>query len=302
MPDTDQHNPTEGLPADAVAVAADSASRADGAYADDLFCPECGYSLRGLTSERCPECGLDLGFIEATESLIPWERRREIGRVRAYWRTVLLATFRPRRFCRAAYQDVSYRDAQLFRWLSIGHVIAGLLAVIGVVALLTDGRLFEGPVEETGWWFVGLVGLCGVLALVALTGIPSYFFHPRYLPVQRQNRAVALSYYACAPLNMMLPLGVLASTAFWGHGPGSLSGDEWVISTILVCGALALVLATVVSWFDWSRFACYLLQRGGRRLAVTWLMPPLSVITSALILVGLPIIAYFLAVVFYSLR
>jgi len=63
-------------------------------YADDLYCPECGYSLRGLTSDRCPECGLRLDFIESAVSLIPWERRRELGRIRAYWQTVLMVLTR----------------------------------------------------------------------------------------------------------------------------------------------------------------------------------------------------------------
>ena len=26
--------------------------------AADLFCPNCGYNLRGIDSERCPECGV----------------------------------------------------------------------------------------------------------------------------------------------------------------------------------------------------------------------------------------------------
>jgi len=53
------------------------------AYADDLFCPECGYSLRGLTSDRCPECGLALGQIRALGTTIPWAHRRAIGSWRA---------------------------------------------------------------------------------------------------------------------------------------------------------------------------------------------------------------------------
>ena len=31
----------------------------------EYHCPDCGYSLRGLTSDRCPECGLVLDFIDA---------------------------------------------------------------------------------------------------------------------------------------------------------------------------------------------------------------------------------------------
>src|SRR5205823_2812668 len=45
---------------------------------------------------------------------------------------------------------------------------------------------------------LNLIGL--LLFFILLTGVGSYFFHPRRLAVLRQNRAVALSYYACAPL------------------------------------------------------------------------------------------------------
>jgi hypothetical protein len=39
-------------------------------------------------------------------------------------------------------------------------------------------------------------GYClrGLLALAAESGVHTYFFHPRWLPVELQNRAVALSY------------------------------------------------------------------------------------------------------------
>jgi len=71
-----------------------------GAYADDLNCPKCGYSLRGLTSERCPECGMSLAEVNALGSAIPWVHRRSIGTWRAYWRTVDWATFHGRRVFR----------------------------------------------------------------------------------------------------------------------------------------------------------------------------------------------------------
>ena len=41
------------------------------------------------------------------------------------------------------------------------------------------------------------------LFLTFATGLPSYFCHPRALPIERQNRAIALSYFASAPLALM---------------------------------------------------------------------------------------------------
>ena len=184
------------------------------AYADDLFCPECGYSLRGLTSDRCPECGLELDFIESEASLISWERRREIGRMRAYWQTVVLAMFRNKFLCRAAYRRVSYRDAQLFRWVTLLHVFIPLVLVLPLWHATSPGTLAD-VVDEVGYWFVALVCVCALLGLVALTGLPSYFFHPTYMSTELQDRAVALSYYGCSSLALM-PLPFIAfCTAMW---------------------------------------------------------------------------------------
>lgn len=265
------------------------------AYADDLFCPECGYSLRGLTSERCPECGLLLDFIESDASLIPWERRRAIGRMRAYWQTVFRVIFRNKVFCRAAYRSVSYRDAQLFRWVSILHAYPTLLLVTGIVYALHPD-LIPSMADESGWLLIGLHWAFLFLALLAFTGLPSYFFHPRSLPIERQNRAVALSYYGCAPLALG-PLVFLESVV------GALiwrTGDHEYL-TWLIAALMGLVLL-IWCWADWSLLAKRVLIGGGRRLLITWVLALLWIFVGGLILVGLSAVAYFLAVVFYSLR
>src|SRR2546430_12165891 len=79
------------------------------------FCPDCGYDLRGLTSGRCPECGLLIDDAALAASPIPWVHRRRIGRVRAFFRTLMLTTFRPKRLAAAAAVPVDYREAQRFR-------------------------------------------------------------------------------------------------------------------------------------------------------------------------------------------
>src|ERR1041385_7387891 len=97
------------------------------AFADDLICPDCGYSLRGLTVARCPECGLTLDFIEGGQSTLPWAHRRPGGFWRSYWRTVWLVMFHTKRFCREAYRPVDLRDAQRFRYLSVAIGFGSIL-------------------------------------------------------------------------------------------------------------------------------------------------------------------------------
>lgn len=265
------------------------------AYADDLYCPECGYSLRGLTSDRCPECGLKLDFIESDTPVIPWERRREIGRVRAYWRTVFQVMFRNKVFCRAMYRPVDYAAAQRFRWLSILHIyVAGLLS-LGVLHCLHPDLLPQA-VDETGLWFIVLQWACVLLALLAFTGLPSYFVHPKALPVARQNRAVALSYYVCAPLALgpMVLLAAIGGALIWRTGK-----HEYMTWLVALLFTLSLLLWC---WADWSLLARRALMSAGRRLLMTWILPVLWLVVVGLILIGIPTIAYFLAIVFYSLK
>ncbi len=266
------------------------------AYADDLYCPECGYSLRGLTSKRCPECGLLLDFIESGTPMIPWERRRDLDWLRAYWQTVLMVIFRSRKFCRAFYQPVSYSDAQAFRWVSILHVYVPALFTLGVVHYLHPD-LLPRAADETGWWFVVFVCLCALLALIVLTGLPSYFFHPKYLSVERQNRAVALSYYGCAPL-------ALAAIVLLGMCVGGvLLRSASPIATVWLPGALLLKLILAICWTRWGVIGSRTLRRLGRRLLVYCVMPLLVVGVGFFgILIGLPLAAYFIALALYSLR
>ena len=105
------------------------------AIAQDLFCQTCGYNLRGLTGNRCPECGGSLDGVRSLVPQIPWVCRKETGWFRAYWRTAWFVMFRQARFCDEMARPVSYRDSQLFRWVTIGIVylpvlLAGLAFVV----------------------------------------------------------------------------------------------------------------------------------------------------------------------------
>jgi hypothetical protein len=273
----------------------DSSTTTRSAYADDLFCPECGYSLRGLTSERCPECGLKLDFIESEVSLIPWERRREIGRVRAYWQTVFQVMFRNKVFCRALYRPVNYSAAQRFRWISVLHLYIAAVLSQGVLHALHPDML-PGAAAEVGWSFIAYGWGCVLLTLLAFTGIPGYFFHARSLPIERQNRAVALSYYGCASLALgpVALLAAIVGASVWQTGRHEYL--TWLIAALLT---LAILLW---SWVSWSALARRALMGAGRRLLMTWTLPVLWLAVGGLILVGLPAVAYFLAIVFYSLR
>ena len=160
----------------------------------------CGYNLFGIDSDRCPECGLLIDRTATGESRIPWTHRKRIGRFRAFFRTAALATFHPNILAEEMHRPVSYADAQKFRHVCI------LIAWLPTVALLAVALCFLVFVLPV-FWFAVFVFLAILLALVfwlylyAITGLPIVFSAPRGLfGIVPPNRAVALSYYAAAPL------------------------------------------------------------------------------------------------------
>ncbi len=271
-------------------------------FADDLECPECGYSLRGLTSARCPECGLDLGFVESADSLIPWQRARGLRRIVAFWQTVLLVTFRPKRFCRAACQHVDYPAAVAFRFAAVIHAFVAFAAAVWVIDHCSKGTILTEIVEDSARWYVGVVAVAGFVGLIVFSGMPTYLFHPRYLSVRRQNRAVALSHYGCAPLAFVFPLGgalcvVIRALARWGHLNKTSLFDTGMLGL-----AILVVVGLAGCWWSWSWLGAHLLKRGPRRLVLTWIWSGVSVLAAVLCAALLCGVMYYLAVVFYSLH
>ena len=193
--------------------------RIDSADADAVYCPHCGYDLRGLVGEACPECGEKIDRATLALPQIPWVHPREIGRVRAFWRTVWRVSFHSRRFCHEAARPVDYPDARRFQRALVVWLLVPLVPFVAAAVL--NLRPFGADHTTLTLTTVASAVAAAGLFLFALTGIHTYWLHPRALAVERQNRAVALGYYAGAPL-AFLPgaavwLFVGAMLAGWGN-------------------------------------------------------------------------------------
>lgn len=98
-------------------------------------CPECEYSLRGLTGARCPECGEPFPTTQRTFRRwalrrIPWDRRHRSSLLRAYFTTVFLIVFCPWKAARGLV--IPDRWGRAVRW-AIAHTIAStfILTLLG---------------------------------------------------------------------------------------------------------------------------------------------------------------------------
>src|SRR5215217_6169902 len=79
-----------------------------------LYCPACGYDLRASMDGRCNECGLVIDRASLRVSAFPWAHRTEMGRVRAYVRTVWLVLINSRSLAYEAAKPQEPADARSF--------------------------------------------------------------------------------------------------------------------------------------------------------------------------------------------
>jgi hypothetical protein len=187
----------------------------------DYFCIGCGYNLRGLTSEQCPECGLRIDA--ARGSSIPWEGRKVMGKIRAFWRTMMEGMFHENRLAGAVARPVDAASAMRFRLIIsvltalpasvLFFVIAEVQGGTGFLsvwrpylpswpfALPQFPRLWELPILWSAGATILPVLPMGLFVTVFLwTGVLGYWVRAAGMSDERRKRGAAISAYLSAPL------------------------------------------------------------------------------------------------------
>jgi hypothetical protein len=205
-----------------------------------LTCPECGYDLRGIDSDRCPECGWEVDRTLVSRSQLPWTYRgREIGRFTAYGRTVWLATLRPKRLAAEVARPVEVADAR--RFTLVTALVAGVpmaLLMLGLL-LVENGTNSLNPLASVAFYDFVLTPPAADLTLPYAAGMtrwgvapaaivlfwwlavraPSVWLRGGDLDASRRGRAAALGHYAAAPfacIPVAVMLWLLALLVGWG--------------------------------------------------------------------------------------
>jgi len=224
---------------------------------ESLVCPACGYDLRAIDSDKCPECGLVIDRSEMSISRIPWEHRREIGRFRAFWKTTGMVMLHPKKFGEEINRPVDYRSARQFQLITVTLAWASTAAwAVGAIVIgVRDGNV-HFP-RDLGSWLQAICIITSIgsawLFLFLATGAASYWFHPRSMSIQRQNRGVALSYYACAALAWLwVPSVLLISVDYVDSAPRQLEPLAFGLGLISFVVACVLLL-------DWYSVSCVLM-------------------------------------------
>ena len=254
----------------------------------DLFCHACGYSLVGLTGDRCPECGKGYNPGELPYARIPWLHRRRIGRWTAYWLTVRHVVFRPTSFATEICRPVrlSADDARRFRRVTVyvaattplvlALLIAWLIGTGGIRPTWYDLALFVG--QLAGGW------VATVLFLRLATDMPLFIW--KGLPSLPPTELAPLHQYAAAPLALapvVVTVAVLAQLASpWpalSRAVIALVAAAWLVA----CWTTPLVLMKAATGCDNWRVVVL-----GLYLPLHWLLMAAVVGMSAIaVIVGI---------------
>lgn len=137
---------------------------------------------------------------------IAWQRRKEIGAFWAYWRTVLRVIAFRGRIDPDLAAPLDLREAKRFRRRTVLHA-AGSALVLYLTVLWVEYGDFDlhdyARLADRWAWVLGLgvaIPMVAFLLLHALTDAVAWFFTSRRLDEDRQDTALAVAYYTCAPL------------------------------------------------------------------------------------------------------
>ncbi|MCA9244349.1 MAG: hypothetical protein KDA32_10365 [Phycisphaerales bacterium] len=228
-------------------------------------CPQCGYDLRGQSTEVCPECNFNGEDWERRRFRIPWQEGRVTGRrgwlrgFRDYVVTTWLILGQPKQFASAVFGRISWSRAISYRrWTIVGATLSLWLSVV-MLELFVYGKVHVRMLSREVLIIAPTVAT--PLALWLFTVIPPEFFRARsgrHIQVRMnpagelgEERAAGLAQYASATLNVLwlTPPLVLALPS-WISWKDALALEPWLFGGLLAvaAGMYGLRLLALARW------------------------------------------------------
>lgn len=189
-------------------------------------CPECGYSLRGLTGSRCPECGIDFPIPERTFRRwairrIAWDRSTRDAPPFAYAKTLAAILVTPWRAARGL--AIPDRWGRSVRWSAV-HIALAFTAS----AVLANGQ------QALNWL---------VERIRPSSFDPPHMYMSDDAPAMRMIVWFSQSMLAWA-IVLILPvgLGALLSLILPGrHRAAKLGGVKWSLYLSTLCAVMVAI-------------------------------------------------------------
>jgi len=140
-------------------------------------------------------------------------------------------------------------------------------------------------------------------------GVASYWFHPRARPIEQQNRAIAISYYACGPLALTpIAVAIIVAAVLLGFLENR-SLMQWslgwldAVFAIGIGGVGLLACEFVLMQMSATRLLRHTTHCTGTRSISCWIGLPVAwAILAGIFLVALPAAYVFIALMILSFR
>jgi hypothetical protein len=238
-----------------------------------------------------------------------------------------MATFKPRRLAGSSAGPVDFAESEKFRWIVVAlaalplvvvlvvviHIVggSGFLSAVGVTPLSNWGSGMSSPnflwqlrfIWSAGATLAPVASIAIVLALMVCTGASKYWFRPNSLPIERQNRAMAISGYTCAPLAwLFIPAFAAIGFCFLFRDPQDF-GLGVMSAALQLTFFISLPAILLLWWWNTLRMMAGATHCGAGRMAAAGALLPLMWVGCAAIVLGIfPAIAGFLWLVVDSLQ
>ena len=222
---------------------------------------------------------------DAAGRRVPWERRRTIGRARAFARTAWLATAHPGRLAPLVMSGVDVRSAGRFRLIVRTTAAVGVVAAFAIVVRRLGGAelcldlakvspwMPPSAVPTWTWfWSAGatiwpVLPIGGGLTLWAGT-VWDHWFAIQSVPAVQRGRAMAGARYAVAPLLGVVVVAALATGVIGVDDDATSFAWIVVMRWLPLGGSVALGPAVMAVATGPARYALALPGGGAGRAAV----------------------------------